>query len=202
VATISYGLAGPAEEPGDAEDGAWVRGLRAGDGQALSRAHDTLLRAARFELARRRPALAELGDDELDRLAREAAAAASLSALAVLDQFGGRSGFTTWLSKFAILEVAVHVRRRAWEGRELPTEPEAAAELSSLPPALERAIEEELTPEQRRVLLALVLGGVPIDVLAERLRTTRGALYATLHDARSTLRRHVPRLAASQPAPR
>jgi RNA polymerase sigma-70 factor (ECF subfamily) len=30
--------------------------------------------------------------------------------------------------------------------------------------------------------------GVPIDVLAERLSTTRGALYKTVHDARRKLR--------------
>jgi len=29
---------------------------------------------------------------------------------------------------------------------------------------------------------------VPIDVLAERLGTTRGALYKTIHDARRKLR--------------
>jgi RNA polymerase sigma-70 factor (ECF subfamily) len=33
-----------------------------------------------------------------------------------------------------------------------------------------------------------VLDGVPIDVLAERLGTTRGALYKTIHDARRRLR--------------
>jgi RNA polymerase sigma-70 factor, ECF subfamily len=38
------------------------------------------------------------------------------------------------------------------------------------------------------VLVALALNGVPIDVLAERLETTRGALYKTLHDARRKLR--------------
>ena len=45
-----------------------------------------------------------------------------------------------------------------------------------------------LTPHQRAVLVALTLQGVPIDVLAERLGTTRGALYKTLHDARRKLR--------------
>jgi RNA polymerase sigma-70 factor, ECF subfamily len=48
-----------------------------------------------------------------------------------------------------------------------------------------------LTPHQRRVLVALALNGVPIDVLAERLSTTRGALYKTLHDARRKLRKHL-----------
>jgi RNA polymerase sigma-70 factor (ECF subfamily) len=38
------------------------------------------------------------------------------------------------------------------------------------------------------VLVALALNEVPIDVLAERLETTRGALYKVLHDARKRLR--------------
>jgi RNA polymerase sigma-70 factor, ECF subfamily len=48
-----------------------------------------------------------------------------------------------------------------------------------------------LTPHQREVLVALALNGVPIDALADRLGTTRGALYKTLHDARGKLRRHL-----------
>ena len=54
--------------------------------------------------------------------------------------------------------------------------------------AIVSAIRTELSPHQREVLSALVLAGVPIDVLAERLGTTRGALYKTLHDARRKLR--------------
>jgi RNA polymerase sigma-70 factor (ECF subfamily) len=50
------------------------------------------------------------------------------------------------------------------------------------------AIRSELSPHQREVLTALVLADVPIDVLAQRLNTTRGALYKTLHDARRKLR--------------
>jgi RNA polymerase sigma-70 factor (ECF subfamily) len=38
------------------------------------------------------------------------------------------------------------------------------------------------------VFVALALNEVPIDVLAERMGTTRGALYKTLHDARRKLR--------------
>ena len=56
---------------------------------------------------------------------------------------------------------------------------------------MRRAIDEVLTPHQRRVLVALALNGVPIDVFAERLGTTRGALYKTLHDARRKLRKHL-----------
>jgi RNA polymerase sigma-70 factor (ECF subfamily) len=38
------------------------------------------------------------------------------------------------------------------------------------------------------VLVAITLNDVPIDVLAARRNTTRGALYKTLHDARRKLR--------------
>jgi RNA polymerase sigma-70 factor (ECF subfamily) len=54
--------------------------------------------------------------------------------------------------------------------------------------ALHEAIEEELTPHQREVVVALALNEMPVDVLAERLETTRGALYKTLHDGRQKLR--------------
>jgi RNA polymerase sigma-70 factor (ECF subfamily) len=70
-------------------------------------------------------------------------------------------------------------------------EPDAEAEQSELVATLQEAIEEVLTPHQRRVLVALALNGVPIDVLAERLNTNRNALYKTLHDARQKLRKHV-----------
>jgi RNA polymerase sigma-70 factor (ECF subfamily) len=52
-------------------------------------------------------------------------------------------------------------------------------------------MDDVLTPHQRRVLVALAVNGVPIDVLADRLSTTRGALYKTLHDARAKLRAHL-----------
>jgi RNA polymerase sigma-70 factor (ECF subfamily) len=41
------------------------------------------------------------------------------------------------------------------------------------------------------VLLTVVAGRVPLDVLAERRGTTRGALYKTIHDARRKLRAHL-----------
>jgi len=34
-------------------------------------------------------------------------------------------------------------------------------------------------------MVALAVTGVPIDVLADRLGTTRGAFYKTLHDAQA-----------------
>jgi RNA polymerase sigma-70 factor, ECF subfamily len=196
-----------ASRPLDEESRDWLRALRGtgpGYDDAVARLHALLLRAARFEVARRRPTLPHLRGNELDEIALEAAADALMSVLARLDDFRGASRFTTWVYKFALLEAAVKLRRRAWQGREIPLEPETwslfsssalepdeQAEQSELLATLQRAIAEVLTPHQRRVLVALALNGVPIDVLAERLNTTRGALYKTLHDARRKLRKHL-----------
>jgi RNA polymerase sigma-70 factor (ECF subfamily) len=68
------------------------------------------------------------------------------------------------------------------------SEPATEAETGELLAAVRDGIRGVLTPHQREVLVALALNGVPIDVLAERLNTTRGALYKTLHDARRKLR--------------
>jgi RNA polymerase sigma-70 factor (ECF subfamily) len=191
----------------DDESREWLRSLRA-DGavrdEALARLHELLLRAARFEVARRRPTLPHLRGNELEDIANEAADDALVSVLRRLDDFRGDSRFTTWVYKFGLLEAAVKLRRRAWQGREVPMEPESwsmfssdsavpdkAAEQGELLTALQHAIAEVLTPHQRKVLVALALNGVPIDVLAERLGTSRGALYKTLHDARRKLRRHL-----------
>jgi RNA polymerase sigma-70 factor (ECF subfamily) len=59
---------------------------------------------------------------------------------------------------------------------------------SALADALHRGIAESLTPHQRRVLVAVALDGIPIDVIADRLGTTRNTVYKTMHDARSRLR--------------
>jgi RNA polymerase sigma-70 factor, ECF subfamily len=193
--------------PPDEESREWLRDLRAegaAKDQAVARLHALLLRAARFEVARRRRSLSHLRGEELDDIALEAADDALMSVLARLDDFRGASRFTTWVYKFALLEAAVKLRKRAWQGRELPLEPEtwnlfssaglspdSELEQSELLATLQQAIAEDLTPHQRRVLVALALNGVPIDVLADRLGTTRGALYKTLHDARRKLRKHL-----------
>jgi RNA polymerase sigma-70 factor, ECF subfamily len=191
----------------DAESGDWLRALAAegkARDEALGRLHALLLRAARFEVGRRRQGLPHLRADELDEIAAEAADDALLSVLRRLDDFRGASRFTTWVYKFALLEAAVKVRKRAWQGREIPLEaeawgffaaadlqPDAEAEQSELLETVQRAIADVLTPHQRTVLVALALNEVPIDVLAERLGTNRGALYKTLHDARQKLRKHL-----------
>jgi RNA polymerase sigma-70 factor, ECF subfamily len=191
----------------DDESREWVRALRAEGAEreeAVGRLHTLLLKAARHEVGRRKGSLPHLRGNELDDIALEAADDALVSVLARLHDFRGLSRFTTWAYKFALLEAAVKLRRRAWQGREVPLEPESWDTFSSGSPepgemveqaelltAVRRLVGTALTPHQRQVLVALAVEGVPIDVLAERLTTTRGALYKTLHDARRKLRQQL-----------
>jgi RNA polymerase sigma-70 factor, ECF subfamily len=168
---------------------------------AIAELHALLLRGAHHELRRRRDLLARVGGGELDDLATQAADDAMAAILAKLDTFRGRSRFTTWAYKFVLLEAGVKARRRAWHGRELALDDDSWRRLADAAPSAQQSVEDaellraiidaiasRLTPHQREVFTALALNGVPIDVLAERLTSTRGALYKTLHDARRKLR--------------
>jgi RNA polymerase sigma-70 factor, ECF subfamily len=184
--------------PGESDT--WLRRLRGPAAErdaAVAELHALLLRAARHEL-RRRPSVTVF---ERDDLAHQAAADALVAVLAKLDDFRGVSRFTTWAYKFALLEAGVRVRRRAWQQREVVLDsnswaqlaeaaagPDVDAERGELLRSLSDCIHDDLTSHQRRVLVSLAIDGVPLDVLAERLNTTRGALYKTLHDARRKLR--------------
>jgi RNA polymerase sigma-70 factor (ECF subfamily) len=192
--------------PLDPESQAWLTRL-GGAGldreAAIEELHGLLLQAARFVLLRRRAQIPNFPREGLDDLAVEAANDALLAVIARLAEYRGESRFTTWAWKFAFFEASEALRRRNWMGREIPSEdagwdavareasPERALEQRELIAALRAGVEGVLTPRQRTVFVALALNSVPVDVLAERMRTTRGALYKTLHDARARLRAHL-----------
>ena len=187
-----------------AESDAWISALRSEGAErdrATARLHQLLLRAARFEVGRRRAALAHVRGEALEDIATQAADDALMAVLSKLDDFRGASRFTTWAYKFALLEAAVKLRRRAWQEREVVlgekgwsafsdrrSSAHEELERAELLGKLQEAIERSLTPHQREVFVALALNEVPIDVVADRMGTSRGALYKTLHDARRRLR--------------
>lgn len=187
-----------------AESQTLLAGLRDGGRDrdaAIGDLHRLLLRGAHHELRRHRDALADVSEGELDDLATQAADDALAAVLTKLHTFRGGSRFTTWAYKFVLLEAGVKARRRAWHGREVTLGEESWRRLAGSGPSVQQAVEQgeqlsalaaametALTPHQREVLGALALDGVPIDVLSERLGSTRGALYKTLHDARRKLR--------------
>lgn len=188
----------------DPESAQWVDALCGPPGlrdDAVRRLHALLLRGARFQVNRSRAMLVARGREDAETLAQQAADDATMAVLARLASFEGRSRFTTWAYKFAILHASVAVRQAAWQRREIPVDaagwpllpdpgagPEERAVADDIAATLREAITSRLTAHQRMVLVTLAVNDVPIDVLAARLGTTRGALYKALHDARARLR--------------
>ena len=188
----------------DADSTRWLEALR-GDAptreSAFARLHAMMLGVARAEAFRRRDSLSAdvLGD--LDHLCIQAANDAALAILRKLDEFRGESRFTTWAYKFAILEVSVRLRKRQWSTRQVNLDEESWGRLADSAPTADHRVEQKefmtavrtavrktLTKHQRCVFLAVVAREIPIDVVADRMGSTRGAIYKVLHDARRKLR--------------
>jgi len=188
----------------DAESAEWLR-LLGGAGPereaALARLHELLVRIARREVGRRGSRLRITGP-ELDDLAYQAAADALLAITGKIEQFRGESRFTTWACKFVIFEVSAKIGRHFWrhpavqldaeDWDRLPGrfgfDPAQEAEWRDLLAALRRAVNQELTPRQRDVFVAIVLNDVPLDALVLELASNRDAIYKMLFDARRKLR--------------
>lgn len=188
----------------DPESEAWVRSLGTSGAEredAVRQLHELLVRAARAEARRRADHLGITGPEVVD-LAIQAASDALVTIVAKLDQFRGESRFSTWAYKFAIFEVSTKFRRHFWttpttpmgpeEWERLPDrfgiEPDNIAERRELIDAMHVAVTSALTARQREIFVAIVLRGVPLDVLVEQLGSNRNAIYKTLFDARRKLR--------------
>lgn len=161
---------------------------------------ELLLRIARAE-SRRRAARVGLLGPEIDDLAHQAAADALLTIIEKIGSFRGECKFTTWAYKFVIFDVRAKMNRHLWrrpgsalddEWDRLPDrfgiDPEAEAESRDLVNAVRHAVEESLTPRQRRVFVAIVLNQVPTDAMADRLGSTQNAIYKMIFDTRRKLR--------------
>ena len=198
----------------DEESRDWLRCLADDDGRdgrsriererCLEDLHRVLLRAARAELSRRGES-APIAGHEREDLAHQAANDAMLAIIRKLGQFRGESRFTTWAYKFVMLEVSAQLGRRfrrqptvqigdeAWDRLpdRLGIDPARHAESVELAEALRAAVIESLSERQRRVFVALVVDGVPLDALAAELGSTRNAIYKTMFDARQKIRAHL-----------
>ena len=188
----------------DAASVAWLEGVRSVGpvhDATTGRLYELLLRVARSE-ARRRGGQLQIAGPELDDLAHQAAADAVVHVVAKVGDFQGGSRLTTWACKFAIFEVSTKIGRHFWRrptaamdaedwGR-LPDrfglDPARVAEWRDVVAALRRAVEEELTDHQRRIFVAIVLNGIPLDALVAELGSSRNAIYKALFDARRKLR--------------
>lgn len=121
-----------------------------------------------------------------------------------LDQFQGRSRFTTWAMAITVRLAMSALRRQRWQDvslesmtepieralaldRDDTTSPAQHAEQHAIVETLRRLIEEALTDTQRMAMTA-ELGGMPLEEIARRLGSNVNAVYKLLHDARKRLK--------------
>jgi RNA polymerase sigma-70 factor, ECF subfamily len=189
----------------------WLRALRSRgveQEKALAMLRGGLLRALQKYLTERRLVW---GHDQAQvrELAEDLAQDALLTILEKLDTFRGESQFTTWAYAVALRGALGALRRKRWQERSAeapegrrqrpvwPLEdqrahnPEQVAQQSELWQAIHRVIAQDLTVRQRTVLVGHVFQGVPLDILAEQLRTNRDNVYKILHDARKKLKQRL-----------
>ena len=197
--------AGLAERELDAESADWLRRLSASDGaprvEAERELYARLVRIALAEVNRRSGSTPVTGQ-ELTDVAHQAAGDAMLAILAKLADFRGESRFITWAYRFVILEVSSKLGRHYWRNppvaldtgqwERLPdrlgVDPQRHAEAAGILAEVRRVVDDELTPHQRRVFVAIVVDGIPLDALAARLDLRRNAIYKVIFDARLKIR--------------
>jgi RNA polymerase sigma-70 factor (ECF subfamily) len=131
---------------------------------------------------------------------------ALLRILDKLDTFRGESLFTTWAQKIAVRVAFTELRRQRWKDISLqdllpedsfdftPTiladpspDPEQRASQTMLAEMVQNMLDEDLTERQRTAMMAIMVGGMPIEEVAQRMDTNRNALYKLIHDARKRL---------------
>jgi RNA polymerase sigma-70 factor (ECF subfamily) len=196
----------PATRELDQESAAWTRRLSGADGverQAAERElHERLVRIALAEV-RRRATRTPIVGPELDDIAHQAADDAMIAIIAKLAEFRGESRFLTWAYRFVILEVSSKLGRHYWRDPPVPLDagqwerlpdrfgldPERHAAALDIVAEVRRVVEVELTDHQRRIFVAVVVDGIPLDALVDTLGLGRNAIYKVVFDARRKIRR-------------
>ncbi len=185
----------------------WLADLQAGDRQRDAAIQDLLtwLERRLFFYLRERSDLRGLNEDEIRSMAGDFAQESVLIILNKLDQFEGRSKFTTWAAKIAVHQALGELRRARWrdlsldaltaEGQLDPsflaadlTTPEDTSMRRAVVDTVMEVMQTELSERQRTALMARLVQGVPIEILAEQMNTNANALYKLMHDARKRLR--------------
>lgn len=179
----------------------WLNALKQPGAQrdvALADLREHLLKGLRYALSGRNGVDASTLED----FAQEAL----LRILNKLDTFRGESKFTTWAQTVAVRVAFSQLRRRHWQDTSLdqmvedthfdpaenvdPTrQAHQQAQQEKVLNIMHQVINEQLTDKQRQALVAEFQHGVPLEVLAERMKTNRNALYKLLFDARHKLKK-------------
>lgn len=194
------------------DNATWIANLSADDQSretALADLHAILLRMLPNALSR----WLDPDSSHFESLLEDIVQETLIRVIDRLETFQGRSKFTTWVYKIAINLALSQLRLRKWKEISLdglvegsdpnqkpskiftsPTpRPETILERKDAIALVQQIIAEELTPRQRKVMTAIHLQGVPLDVVAQRTNSNRNAIYKLMHDARLKLKRRLER---------
>ena len=184
----------------------WLDDLRGADKDlAIADLREILSKGLFFALVNRVPR------NQLDALIDDFVQDALLKVLDNLGTFRGEAKFTTWAQKIAVRVAFTELRRQRWKDISLedllPEEiqgdftpavltdpgpdPESQVVRSSMVEIVNRLVMEELTERQRKAMLAVVYGGMPLEEVARRMDTNRNALYKLMYDARKRLQKRL-----------
>jgi RNA polymerase sigma-70 factor (ECF subfamily) len=182
------------------DNATWTRDLRAlghGQAEAITDLRELLLRG----LAKSLQARGAIDQAFLEDVVQQAL----VHILDHLEQFQGRSRFTTWAMTIAVRLAMSALRRKQWQDVSLESltehadftpalatddtvSPAQQAEQHAVFEALGRLIDEALTDKQWMAITA-ELGGMPVEEIARRMGSNVNAVYKLLHDARQRLKR-------------
>jgi RNA polymerase sigma-70 factor (ECF subfamily) len=179
----------------------WLTDLRGQEqNQAIADLREVLVRGLTYALSNR------VNSADLNALVEDFVQDALLRILDKLDTFRGESLFTTWAQKIAVRVAFTELRRQRWKDISLqdllpedsfdftPTiladpspDPEQRASQTMLAEMVQNMLDEDLTERQRTAMMAIMVGGMPMEEVAQRMDTNRNALYKLIHDARKRL---------------
>ncbi len=178
----------------------WLRALRACghvQAEAITDLRGLLLRG----LAKSFQARGDVDQAFLEDVLQQA----MVNILDRLDQFQGRSRFTTWAMTIAVRLAMSELRHKRWQDVSLESvtehgelapalaiddtaSPAQQAEQHAIFETLRRLINEALTDKQWMAMTA-ELGGMPLEEIVRRMDSNVNAVYKLLHDARKRLKR-------------
>jgi len=181
------------------ENASWIRDLRACgpvQAEAITALRGLLLRGLATSFQAR-------GDTD-QAVVEDVVQQALMHILDHLEQFQGRSRFTTWAMAITVRLAMSALRRTRWQDvslesmtelservpvwdRDDTTSPAQHAEQHAMVETLRRLIDEVLTDKQW-IAMTAELGGMPLEEIARRMDSNVNAVYKLLHDARQRLK--------------
>jgi RNA polymerase sigma-70 factor (ECF subfamily) len=160
-----------------------------------------------------KPALAKYVDRELEQFVEDTAQDGLLKILDNIHSFRGESKLTTWAMKIAVREGLTELRRKKWNDISIDdlrgpnadssdgsgeifsdtfasndASPEQTVAQKMIKEKVEGIIQNVLTEKQRTAITGIMIHGLPVTVVADKMGTNRNNLYKLVHDARKKIK--------------